>query len=277
MKNVWWGRLRAAWLGAALALFALYPEDAMEAARAACRLWAGHVMPALFPYMVFSQLLASSVRSPLLTVPLAMLGGSPSGARLIALLGASPEKAQRLAALCATASPLFILGTLKGGAPMLVSHWLGALAAWGFVRLWGGRTALAETLSVPQPAARLTLIEAVRDAALAMLSVCGFMVLFSVLGALAAHLMPLSPPLRALLSCVLEMAGGCASVASLSLPAAERAALQCAAVSFGGLSVFMQNALFLRSAGVNLRTQLCARIVHAAAAYGLMRLASYLS
>ncbi len=272
MKNRWLPRLRAAGLGALLALLMLYPQEAMEAARSACRLWASSVMPALFPYMVFSQLLASSVRGGWLTAPLAMLGGSPAGARLIALGDLSPTRAQRLAALCATVSPLFVLGTLGGGVRMLAAHWLGAVAAWAFVQLMPSGAEVPAPSPTATPKARLGLTDAIRDASLAMITVCGCMALFAVLAALLGRLLPLTPSLSALLSCVLEMASGCASIRALNLPSQMAAPLCCAAISFGGLSIFLQNAVFLRPIGVNLRTQLAARLVHAAAAYGICTL-----
>jgi len=259
--------VRAAMVGAALGMLARYPREAMAAARSACHLWANGVMPALFPYMVLSQLLLPAVKSPLLLAPLAMLGGSPSGARLINLSGCTAQKAQRLAALCATASPLFILGTLQGGVRMLLAHWLGACVAWAFVYiLKRPQNDAAGNNAAPSPPARMSLTETVRDAALAMITVCGCMALFSVLTALLSRAFPLSAALSALLAALLEMATGCARIEALGLSAQWTAALLCAAVSFGGFSVFTQNAMFLRPAGVTLRLQLAARAVHAASA-----------
>ncbi|MDR0928270.1 MAG: hypothetical protein LBM74_00970, partial [Oscillospiraceae bacterium] len=252
MQNQWIHRLRAAAVGGLLGLMAAYPQDAMEAARVACRLWAAGVMPALFPYMVFSQLLMAALRARFLLAPLAMLGGSPAGSRLIALSQLPPQRAQALAALCATASPLFILGTLSGGARMLAAHWLGAVCAYGAVRLLQARTVPEAPVST-MPLPRTGLTESIRDAALAMINVCGCMALFSVVSALLVKLLPLPPAGYALLSAILEMASGCARVQGLGLPVAITAPLLCATVSFGGLSVFMQNAAFLKPAGVNLR------------------------
>jgi len=269
------GRLRAGLYGAALGMLALFPQEAMAAARSACHTWANSVMPALFPYMVLSQLLLSAVRSPALTAPLAMLGGSPAGARLISLAGYPARKAQRMAALCATTSPLFILGTLRGGYPMLLAHWLGAFVAWGFAsvcvpardRVVKGAGGHGGPSSDPGGAktGRATLAGAIREAALAMITVCGCMALFSVLTALLSKLLPLPPTLSALLAALLEMAAGCGRIQALGLPAETAAALLCAAVSFGGLSVFMQNAVFLKPLGIDLRALFAARAVHAAA------------
>ncbi len=279
MRAIWLGRLRAAAIGLVLGLLLLYPEVAMGAARAACRSWAMGVMPALFPYMVFSQLLASGTRGGLFTVPLAMMGGSPSGARLIQIAGYPRERAQRLAALCATVSPLFVLGTLSGGWQMLAAHWLGAAVSCAAVRLTQRKapTGHADAPGRQQPqGARAGLLEAVRDGALAMLNVCGCMAIFGVLAAVLTRALPVSPGISALLSSVLEMAGGCDKIRALGLPPGQEAPLLCAAISFGGLSIFMQNAGFLRPAGISLPRQLFAKIVHAAAAYGLCCLFVYL-
>lgn len=266
-KDVLQKRISAAFVGALLALLLLYPADAMDAVRAACRLWAGQVMPALFPYMVVSSLLVSRLGSRALTVPLSMLGGSPTGARLVAQAGFSQPTAQSLAALCATASPMYMLGTLSGGPRMLMAHWLGALIAYFCIRLLVRRqhTPAAEHTAQTAP----SFSEIVRDSTLSVLTICGYMALFMALSALLCRAIPLPDALRTLLSCVLEMAGGCASIHALDLPQRAAMPLLCATVSFGGLSIFMQNAMFLRPAGVSMRLQLLSRLIHAGAAYGL--------
>ena len=399
----------AAFFGGCASLLMLYPEIAAEAAREACGLWANKVMPALFPYLVASQLLAACFSSGLLLIPLSMLGGSPAGARLISLSRVNGQKAQRLSALCATVSPLYIVGTLEGGYRMLLCHWLGALFAWAAVCAWqrlkqakgvrASRHCHAATLSpvgalcrdecpprfigdrphsVPVPlearqrdndpgfhitahnlhsvwkptsgvfvsvtggkrlrspleslllptdkqgkekeenvmfssppegrkkgflrdlslkrgfqkgSAPLAGVQgaepsgiflqpppdipqAIADSVLAMLSVCGCMVLFSVLSALAARVAPLSLYASAALLSVLEMAGGCNRILSLGLPANKAAPIVCAALSFGGLSVFLQNASFLKRKDINLRIQLFAKLIHAFGAYGIYRIIS---
>ena len=266
--NVFLSRLKAALTGALLALLALRPQEAMSAASASCGMWAAAVLPALFPYLVLSRLLAQTASGGVLAVPVAMLAGSPAGARLLALSERGAD-AQRKAALCATASPLFLLGTLEGGAKMVAAHWLGALAACGFATLLAPH---AKQTAPSVPAEQATLSEIIADSALAMLSVCGCMVFFSVLLALAESFVPFSPAVRAALAAFLEMAGGCARIRALGLPDETAKALLCATVSFGGLSVFWQNARYLREADVDLRLQFASKLVHAAAAYGAYRL-----
>ena len=266
MKKHLLSLLASALAGALLASLALRPQAGMEAARLACRQWATGVLPALFPYLVLSRLLLGAAGGGMLTIPLAMLAGSPAGARLLALGGANCAS-QRRAALCATASPLFLLGTLSGGALMLAAHWLGALAAYGFAACFPPRADAAPP-AVPDSASA-SLPEIIADSALAMLPVCGCMVFFSVVTALVESLFPLPSAFAAALAAFLEMAGGCARISALALPARLTRALLCAAVSFGGLSVFMQNASYLRRAGVNLRVQFAAKVVHAVVAFGV--------
>lgn len=260
-------RLKAALSGMLLALLTLHPQPAMQAARDSCRLWATSVLPALFPYLTLSRLLLQTAGGAF-SLPVAMLAGSPAGAQLIALTERG-KSAHRKAALCATASPLFLLGTLGGGWKMLAAHWLGALAACAFACLFPA-SPRKEARAIS--ASEAPLGEIIADSALSMLSVCGCMVFFSVVAALAETLWPMRPAARALLAAVLEMAGGCARIRSLGLPDGATNALLCAAASFGGLSVFWQNARYLREAGVDLRVQFASKLLHAATAYGLYRI-----
>jgi len=266
------------------------PAATTEAARQACRIWAAAVLPALFPFMTLSLLLVAgrSARGPgrFETAPLLILGlagGSPAGAKLLAAQAAqgrlSPRQAQRLAAACTTCSPMFVLGTLTAfldapplGLPMLAAHWLGAwlagLCCVAWTRGWKGKAGKA---SGAQAAAPLTLAEAIGQAASAMLLVCGCMILFNVLLEAVSSVRPLTPAGAAGLGSLLEMAGGCARIAGLGLPKDRAAALLCAAVSFGGLSIWTQNAAFLRNAGVRLPVQLAARVLHAVLSYMICR------
>lgn len=75
--TIWLRRLQAAAAGGMLGLALAFPQETMAAVRESCRLWAGSVMPALFPYLALSQWLCASVHAPALTVPLAMLAARP--------------------------------------------------------------------------------------------------------------------------------------------------------------------------------------------------------
>ncbi|MDR1600314.1 MAG: hypothetical protein LBS11_10680 [Oscillospiraceae bacterium] len=288
---------RCALIAALVILALLDPATVTDAARRSCQTWAESVMPSLFPFVALSLLLVSSLNAlnlpcttlTSLSVALGMIGGSPSGARLLAQLQnqtggkLSKRSIQRAAACVTTASPMFILATLTNwlgtsrfvGLTMLVSHILAALLA-GLVcvswtrrwpddestRYYSARDSARDTENQPpSPAKPLTLSEAVTQAAAAMFSVCGCMVLFNAAVAVAASRLALSPMAAAVMASLLEMAGGCARIAGLGLPTAAAAPMICAAVTFGGASVFTQNAAFLSKAGVRLPIQLAARAV----------------
>ena len=92
------------------------------------------VLPFLFPFSCLAQLLACGRRAPLWALRLTgMLGGSPTGARLLAEVG-DERAARRSAMMTGGVSPMFFAGTLAlwldsraDGTILLASH-LGALA-----------------------------------------------------------------------------------------------------------------------------------------------------
>ncbi len=155
---------------------------------------------------------------------------------------------------------------------MLVSHWLGAGVAWAGVRLFQGKSREKREDAESHPPSQAHLTEVVGGAALTMIHVCGYMVFFCVVSALVAHAFSLPAWAHAFLSSVLEMAGGCMQIQALGLPTHQAAPLLCAAASFGGMSIFMQNAAFLRPVGVRSEGQFLAKVLHGLAAYCICRL-----
>ena len=97
------------------------------------------VLPFLFPFSCLAQLLACGRRAPLWALRLTgMLGGSPTGARLLAEVG-DERAARRSAMMTGGVSPMFFAGTLAlwldsraDGTILLASH-LGALALGGLL------------------------------------------------------------------------------------------------------------------------------------------------
>lgn len=261
------------------------------------------MLPALFPYMVCCQLVAASpalarlgrpltpamrrlFRCPGAAAPLAllgMMGGSPSGARLIALQCAqgrhSRAQAERMACLTGTVSPMFVLSALPAwaGLPqcgwlLLGAHWAGALlVALCFARLIREEAA-PPPASPAQPSGRSPQLgEVISASAQVMLTVGGCIVLGTVASALLARLLPFLPAeTAAALHAVLEMAGGSAELAALGLPKRGLLAALAATISFGGLSILAQNLAFLAPAGVRALPVVLARTTHAALSAALV-------
>lgn len=286
-----------AWLFGLAALMLLDSDTVLAAVNGAAGLFVRSVMPALFPMMVLNGLSEhlGGQEKRWMTVCFCWLSGSPASAQRLEGLWKRGEVAGRellpMAAVTGVMSPLFFVGSLGSRLPgtaagwlLLAAHWLGALAAAGLAhglnhlsRRKTADAALPEERAL-RPAEPVSLLAALPDSLRqtgpALLSVCGAMMLFSILAALfrqglsallpdwaAAH-----PEFPAILWAVLEIGGG--AHALLDVSAAPDLPLLCALCSFGGLSILMQNLLFL---GKSIRPGklLACRLLHGAAAYGI--------
>ena len=284
-------------VGGGLLLVLIFSSQAMEAASQAARVFASGVMPALLPMMVLCRLLParsnhehSAWRDYAGAVLFSFASGSPASAQRVRdLCGAgavAPGAALPLLAACGVMSPMFFTGTLAqwtglraGCWVLLICHWTGALAAGGLVKLASGhppavRAGAAATPQPPARAARPSLPEAVTGAATALLAVCGAMMTFAiaagVLRALIAALWPAwaaaHGPLLAAAWALMEVGGGAAAVLE-AWPQAPMALL-CALCSFGGLSIWLQNLLFVPKC-IRPAKLLCVRMLHGALSGGL--------
>ncbi|MBR1583960.1 MAG: hypothetical protein IJ662_00280 [Clostridia bacterium] len=253
-------RWSAAAFGALAGAMIVYPGAAAEAAWQGLTLWARAVAPVLGPFMACMLMITSRVAGGVgLRVALAWLCGSPGGARLLQPL--PPARAARFAAMTGTMSPMFFLGTVSGwlenpaaGRLILICHVAGALLLGLCIRGDGGKTRF-----VADP---LPLGAALRESALALCTVALCMMLGCVAARMARCVLPgLPPQASAALQCALEVTAGVRALIALNGP--YTVPLLCAACSFGGLSLLMQNFAFWQESGLKLRTLLCLRLVHA--------------
>ena len=287
-----------AWIFGLAALMLLDSDTVLNAVNGAAGVFVRSVMPALFPMMVLNGLSArlSGRERRWMTVGFCWLAGSPASAQRLEGLrerGELPERALLpLAAATGVMSPLFFVGSLgsrlsnpAGGWLLLTAHWLGALAAAGLIHGLSRRFSPTEKAETFRPeertAGRASLLAALpdslRQAGTALLSVCGAMMLFSILAAFfrqgLSFLLPgwaaNHPEVPALLWALLEIGGG--AHALLDVSPTPDLPLLCALCSFGGLSIWMQNLLFL---GKSIRPGklLLLRLLHGAAAYGVCRM-----
>lgn len=228
-------------LSSAMLWLLVRPQTAIPAARDAAALFAGSVLPGLFPYMVLSLMLISRLKRPMppwLVVLVGWCGGSPTGARLLRECPGMPAYTQRrIAVMTATMSPMFLVGT--------VGEWLASpragVCAMLAVILGGWLTGLmlpkaAVERLPPAPAQPLSFGQAVQSAAQTMLMVCGTMVMLRVFADLAAEILP-----HLLLTTVLEVTTGVQHIARLPVPLPLRTAMISAACGFGGMAILMQN------------------------------------
>ncbi|MBE5800877.1 MAG: hypothetical protein E7319_01145 [Clostridiales bacterium] len=259
------------WVG----LLLFFSKETMEAALQAADLFVGGVMPALFPVMVLGGLVrlraGNGKPSPATGIFYIMFGfaaGSPASAKQLSAsveAGLFPVRwLMSLACACGVMSPMFFIGTLAsrvGQAAawrMLLVHWATAiitgLLCYAFDRVCSpnkepaceDRRATGTELPTP-----VSLPLAISAAAQALLSVLGAMMLFAMAAALlkaaAFRLFPGWAGQHSLLLSVLwatlEIGGG--SFAVLDACSAAPCALLCGLCSMGGLSIWLQNLLFL--------------------------------
>lgn len=253
--------LTAAAFGVLAGAMLVFPAAAAEAALSALSLWARAVAPVLGPFMACMLMLASRLAGARgLLVPLGWLCGSPGGARLMIQAGVAGRAALRAAAMTGTMSPMFFVGTVGGwlhsprlGWAMLACHVTGALLL--------GLCIKPEENQAPLPPRPVKLGEALRESALALLTVALCMALGSVAARMAACALPgLPAEAAAALQCALEVTAGVKEIAALGSPSAP--ALICAACSFGGLSLLLQNAAFWQERGVGLLPLFLLRLAH---------------
>lgn len=278
-----------------------FPGEAAQAAADAIRLWALAILPSLFPFLACMLFVSAGLTrkkrsgaNRFLGLPkgmaafwlMGLMSGSPGGARLVQELSlrdeAGRQATQRFALYSGTMSPMFFAATLGGwlhstrlGWLMLLCHWLAAFLTGQLSRFFFP----APELPANEPAAAkkpLTLSQVMQSAAMAMLTVCGLMILGSVAAKMAQCALPGLPEgMLAGLQAFMEVTAGCSRILQLPLPSAYpalRPALLCAAASFSGLSILLQNLAFLQESGVTLRFLLAGGLCRALISFGLVQL-----
>lgn len=291
-------------LGAMAALM-LCPEAAADSARRGLRICGELLIPSLLPFFVVSALLRAWGLPGVLgrlfgsftakiwgmsgagvsAFLLGITGGYPLGAAAIGQLrkdGAlSKADAQRALCFCNNTGPAFLVGA--AGAGVFHSSGIGLLLYMTHVLaavMLGMVTAPGKRMPTPTErtyisAAGLSeaLTEAVKTSVETLLTVCGFVVLFSVMtgllkdeifkmaGWISAHIGMELHAASALLTGVLELGGGLGAMEGLS-PTAGNLALAAFLIGFGGLCVQAQTAAVLRGTDLRLTFPFFCKLSH---------------
>ncbi len=250
-----------------------------EAAFRALSLCARTVIPALFPFLAISGLLLSlgfgAWLSPSLrglmclfhlpgtagaALLLGLVGGYPTGAKAAADLyrqgDLTRQEAERLLTFCNNSNPVFLVSVLGGifggfsaGLALWLIHVLSALLT-GLCFSRGGKSAprQAPLSIIPFHAVSLpsAFVGSVGRAASAMVNVCAFVVLFSVL---VSPLSTLEGVLPTALTGMVELF----SLTPRLSPGIPCFIVSAACVGWGGVSVLCQTAAALEGSGLSLK------------------------
>lgn len=235
----------------------IWPETALNAAREAMATWAMSVAPALFPFMVLMPMLtgAECARAyefllgralrPVLNLPgraapalaAGMTAGSPAGALAAARIhGLNRAERERIVCCACGLSPAFLvtgigasmLGSAALGRILLRSQIVSQLALLLLTR--AARPSEALEPSAPQNS----------NPILAILNVCGSMMIFTTAAALITRLTRNETIGIAILT-ALDLPSGARALSALPLPADGKLLLLSAATGFGGLCIAVQN------------------------------------
>lgn len=308
----------AALLAAGLGLL-LWSREVIDAGREGLALCGSSIIPSLFPFFILSSLIIqmglADAPGRLLQKPmwalfrvggngataliLGLIGGYPVGARTVAELyaqgGCTKPEAQRLLAFCNNSGPAFLLGVVGigvFGSPgigglLCAIHMLSALLVGFLLRLWGDPP---PPVSPParHPAKRSAgldlFLQAVQSSTGAMLNVCAFVLLFSVIIRLlmcsgllrlcAAGLNALGVDrvwAERLLCGILELSNGTASLPGGDL--AHSLPLAALFLGWGGISVHCQTVSILHTHGLGCRSYLLGKALHGLISWALAVLA----
>lgn len=236
------------------------------------------VVPSIFPFLVLSGFLTSSIRgaNAYLLRPLSRLLGIPKGTEgifLTGVLGGYPIGAQevhtawsngqlnivqanRMLSFCNNAGPAFLFGILGAQFPEYWMLWL----LWGIQILSSilislilpGRSNNSDFQGQSNP---ISFVYALKRGVSTMGYICGWIILFRILIAfLDRWLLWLFPTSIQVMICgFLELANGCCSVNSIG-SVGLRFIISSAVLTFGGICVLMQTASIIK--GLSIRRYL---------------------
>ena len=291
-------KLTAAAVGAALVALCFSGGAVMESARAALAVCASTILPSLFPFFVLSILL-SRLGMPqrlgkrlaplagrlfgisgagLTALPVGLLGGYPMGAACVAELLAQSEidrdEAERLLLFVNNSGPAFLVGAIgigvfgsvKAGLLLYAAHAAAAvLTGLLFSRPGSSSRPVAST---PGESFAAAFPAAVRQAVGAVLTVCGFVVCFSVLLGLLENWGAFSllgictSERRVLVSGLFEIGTAVGAMRGLA-PSPAHLALAAGVLGWGGLSVHCQTAALFADSELSLRRHALGRLCSA--------------
>ncbi|MBE6818367.1 MAG: hypothetical protein E7517_04320 [Ruminococcaceae bacterium] len=237
------------------------------------------------PYLPFSRLPFSTAFESIFRLPaaagtvltFAYIGGYPAGEILCAAslenAWLQPKQAQRLSLFCCAGGPAFCIlavgegmcGSRSIGIILYVCNILSQLCiGLGLGFLHRKEPVCKVDLLYEQPPTFSTALCSGMQASIrAMLSICGYVIVFCVFGELL-RLCAFPAAVQKAISAVLEVTTGCAALQH-NIP------FLAAIINFGGLSVFFQLRQYLLKIGTRPFRFLLSRLVSAALGYGFCR------
>ncbi len=263
--------MKRKWLGgifASLGMLALVIDSktAIVGAQDGLKLCLQGVIPSLLPFIFLSQLLVSALIGSnnavfsfierILHIPngsgsiyiAGLLGGYPTGAQLVAQSYRnkvlSQSDANRMLSFCTNAGPAFLFGILGQSFSDRAIPWLlwliHIISSVAVAQIVPGKSARRMPISRPDA---LSPAEALKRSVSILAQICGWVLLFKVLGTFIDRwfLFVFTDEVRLCVTGFLELTAGCMGLAQIENEGL-RMILASAFLAFGGLCVAMQTA-----------------------------------
>lgn len=267
-----------------LFILLLFPEAAALGSKNGLLLWAGILVPSLFPFSVLSSLVRRTMQGKpyhYLLLAAGILSGYPIGAKIAGELyrdgSLTKKKALFFAGFTNNPSPMFVLYFVAGNllqlgrerylfyALVLLSSFAGSLCLaliTSHKDTSNGELPPART-AVPRDTLPFSRIidEEISASALLLIKVGGYIMLFSIFTALMQQLDIVPYSLRLLACSLLEVTTGTAMLSAAPLSANIKIILCLAATAFGGLSAAAQANSVLQNTGLSICSYLCMKLL----------------
>ena len=294
----------------------MFSATNLEAAKNGLVLWANSIVPTLFPFFIATELLCKTnftqilgkylnkLMKPIFNVPgestlaliLGIISGYPVGAKVVCNLYdkkiCSKAEAERLIAFTNNSGPIFILGTVgicllgneKIGQTLLISHILSSLIVGFFFRYWKKNQVNLTFRNYNSENTELIKIsnlgeilgDAIKKSIFTVLSIGGFVVLFSVvisvltnsgiLDIIANAFQIIGIPYNfsmGLLSGLIELTNGLQQTSLLFQTMPTQCILLCSfLLGFGGLSVLLQVYSIISKSKISIKSYFYGKILH---------------
>ena len=267
----------------------IFPKEASDGIKAGFGLLGSDLLPSLFPFMVISAYvcenklihkLASFLDKltkktfktngyGIIAFILGIMGGYPVGAKVIRdyyVTGKlNQNEAERLFYWCINPSPVFsvtavgllMMGNIKTGGIIYLSCILSSITIGFFCRFLSDDTTTKKIdFTVPKKVDN-SCVKAVSSGTEAMLSICGWVLIFSAFSYVVSAL-PLNESIKLFVKSISEVTTGCNTAIENRLPVAVVTAI----VGFGGFAVIFQINSFASSCNVKLSRLVCSRVIN---------------
>lgn len=289
----------------------LNPENMIASTKSALALWATIILPSLFPFMILTNLIQKTALpyllqkflSPLMTflfnlpgvaslaISLGMTGGYPIGAKVTNDLlkdnSITISDANHLITFVNNTGPLFMLGAVgigiykstAIGLLLIISHYLSAILIGIMGKFTKEKTKPKNNKNITFNIIKIsdignTLNEVIKKSIDTILTVGGFIILFSIISTfleqtkLLTYISQIFLPMlkietsTAIFTGLLEVTNGINKIATVQISLLEKLIITSSLISFGGMSIHFQTLSIISKSKISFLKYLTGKLLH---------------